>query len=448
MRGQGKNNTKDSSVLFISPAALKTVVISRLGDMDSLFSGFSRMRAISYVASPDLLLDLFDSRGYTDVEIIVGENLSASYKSILEQKNIEITERLADLVEKGKLRVYIPSRTIHTKLYFLECLDFVRVIQTSANLTDTAQNAKKQVNYAWYLDLPHSDVTLNQLIHDYESHLEGCTLFMDDLRELMGLNQDIEKKQLIEAWLKGRIQDEQEVEIKRVFRELSASLIETDSSGDQTVAVLKLPDSLETKKKFERILAPLKPVVSTDNQIQISNSAYIRYVFETRRVPLLLLDNRRNELLLGFEFPMSKLTLPLPDPLQVNDALGLLESYFQTVDLGQSVDHLAVKTNMYEAILYTFFAPFAHEYMKLKRLHFGQFDTRGPRFLYIYGPSQNGKSTFLRFALKLLTGRAIEPLSREDFTRTRIINASMTGTLFPLAFDDVDPAYSGLGDIF
>jgi len=434
--------------LFISPTALKTVIIAQQGDLDKIFAGFSRMRAISYVASPDLLLDFFESRGYTEVEIIVGENLSGHYKHTLEQKGIEITERLADLVERGKLRVYVPDRTIHTKLYFLECVDFIRVIQTSANLTDTAQKARKQINYAWYLDLPHDDATLNQLIKDYEMHRKGCSLFMDDLRELIGLNQETERRQIIEAWLRGNVQEYQDIEVKQLFHELSNSLIDATSPGEQTVAVLRLPDSSEARKKFERILTPLKPVLTPDNQLQLSSLAYIRYVFETKRVPLLLLDSRKNELLLGLEFPMLKLTDSLPEPDLVNRALEQLEAYLQTVDLGQSVDHRAVKTNMYEAILYILFAPFAHEYMKLKRLHYGLFDTRGPRFLYIYGPSQNGKSTFLRFALKLLTGRAIEPLSRDDFTKTRIINASMTGTLFPLVFDDVDPTYSGLGDIF
>jgi hypothetical protein len=145
---------------------------------------------------------------------------------------------------------------------------------------------------------------------------------------------------------------------------------------------------------------------------------------------------------------MLKLTEPLPEPTAVNHGLELFESYLNTVDLGQSTDHLAVKTSMYEALLYVFFSPFSHEYMRVRRASYGLIDTRGPRFLYIYGPSQNGKSTFLHFSLKLLTGRAIEPLSREDFSKTRILGAATTGTVFPLVFDDVDPSYTGLEDIF
>ncbi|MFC2032827.1 hypothetical protein ACFLUS_05710, partial [Chloroflexota bacterium] len=73
-----------------------------------------------------------------------------------------------------------------------------------------------------------------------------------------------------------------------------------------------------------------------------------------------------------------------------------------------SANPLAAKMSMFEALLYIFFTPFAHEYMKAKRARYGLIDTRGPRFLYIYGPTQNGKTTFLSFSLRLITGRIME----------------------------------------
>jgi hypothetical protein len=92
---------------------------------------------------------------------------------------------------------------------------------------------------------------------------------------------------------------------------------------------------------------------------------------------------------------------------------------------------------MFEELLYVLFAPFATGYMERRRSAYGTVDTRGPRFLYIYGPSQNGKSTFLRFALKLLTGRQVQPLTGNQFTKTKLLQATTVGTGFPLVFDDV-----------
>ncbi len=429
---------------------MQTRMISRRKDFDDLFDGYEKMYAVSYVISPDLLLDFYDKRGYTELEIIVGENLSESYKQNLEQKPIEIVERLEELVETDALHIYVPSHTIHTKLYILQKQDGIRVIQTSANLTGTAQDARRQTNYAWYLDAPIEHPFIEQTIHDYQAHLRGCSLFMGDLKELLEKNRHQDRKQLIEAWLKGSISsEEQDFEMRGVFHELSSSLIETNAVEQEKVTLLHLPETDLVKKRVERQLMPLKPVAAGQNQLQVSKSAYIRYVYENHRVPLLLVSRERKELLLGIDASLVSLSEAPPDTVTVNQSLEMIESYLNTVDMAESADPLAAKTSMFEALLYMFFTPFAHEYMKAKRARYGLIDTRGPRFLYIYGPTQNGKTTFLRFSLRLITGRIMEALSRKDFTKTRIANTLLTETAFPLTFDDVDPSRtSGIEDMF
>jgi len=109
------------------------------------------------------------------------------------------------------------------------------------------------------------------------------------------------------------------------------------------------------------------------------------------------------------------------------------------VDLGQASNPIFVKTSMFEALLYVLSAPFAHEYMKVRRATYGNVDRRGPEFLYIYGPSHNGKSSFLRFALKLLSGYNIDPIPGNQLTKARVDSAVSVGTVFPLVFDDVTP---------
>ncbi|MFC2066771.1 hypothetical protein ACFLUO_06955 [Chloroflexota bacterium] len=451
MEGKQANPRKSlQGSLFSGFPDLQTRLISRCKDFDDLFDGYEKMHAVSYVISPDLLLDFYDKRGYTELEVVVGENLSESYKNNLQQKPIELVERLEELVETGTLRIYIPNHTIHTKFYVLEKQDSIRVIQTSANLTVTAQDARRQMNYAWYLDVPVGHPFLEQLIKDYQAHLRGCILFMGDLKELLEKNQHQDRKQLIEAWLKGSFSsDEQEFEMRKVFHELSSSLIETNASDQEKVTILHLPETDLVKKRVERQLMPLKPIAAGQNQLQVNKSAYIKYVYENHRVPLLLVSRERRELLLGIDASLVSLTVAPPDPLIVNESLEMIESYLNTVDIAESANPLAAKMSMFEALLYIFFTPFAHEYMKAKRARYGLIDTRGPRFLYIYGPTQNGKTTFLRFALRLITGRIMEALSRQDFTKTRISNTLLTETAFPLTFDDVDPSRtSGIEDVF
>jgi hypothetical protein len=429
-------------------SAVQTCIIRRRADFENLFDGFCKMKAVSFVASPDLLLEFFDKRGYEQIEILVGENLSEPYRRGLEQKGLEVVERLAQLVEAGTLRIYVPDRTVHTKLYILEGEGSVRVIQTSANLTETAQEARRQINYAWYIDFIQADPALDRFLDDYRSHIRGCSLFMEDLHNLLSERRDVDRKQVIEIWLKGGAIDEQQSEVQRVFQELSLSLAQAPNLQEEPVLTLTLPESRPTKR-IERLLEPLKPIRSLPNQLSINGSSFIRYVYENHRIPFLRLNAERGELLLGLSGVLKTISEPLPTPAQVSKALGHIEDYIQTVDSAKSTDPLYVKTSMFEALLYVFFAPFAHEYMKAKRNRFKRADVRGPRFLYIYGPSQNGKSTFLRFVLRLVTGTEIEPLSRQDFTPTRIRNTVSVGTVFPLVFDDVDPSRAqGLEDVF
>jgi len=416
---------------------LHTVVISRKQNFENLFEGFTKLWAISYVVSPDLLLEFFDRRGYTEVEVLVGENLSKQYQQDLERKGIEVTERLLERVEEGILRIFIPKeRIIHTKLYILEGHGSDRVIVSSANFTETARQASRQVNYAWYADLPVHDPFLLKVRQDYQSHLKDCSLFMGDLRDLLDKHKDLDRVQVIEAWLKGTSADEDNLEAKTVLQEISLKALQSSNLREESLIAVQLPKAPAAKRQIDKFLEPLQPLM-TRNELRLNSFAFIRYVEENHGFPLMRVDLGQEEIRLGINGSVLSLSEPVPEPALVNRGLQHIEDYLDTVDFGQSPDPKFAKTSMFEALLYMFFAPFANEYMKNKRAKYGIIDQRGPRFLYIYGPSQNGKSTFLRFALKLLTGHMIQPFSGKDFIRERILAATDLGTVFPLVFDDV-----------
>ncbi len=416
---------------------LHTVVISRKQNFENLFEGFTKLWAISYVVSPDLLLEFFDRRGYTEVEVLVGENLSKQYQQDLERKGIEVTERLLERVEDGILRIFIPKeRIIHTKLYILEGHSSDRVIVSSANFTETARQASRQINYAWYADLPVDDPLLLKVRQDYQSHLKDCFLFMGDLRELLDKHKDLDRVQVIEAWLKGTSVDEENLEAKRTLQEISLKALQSSNLREESLIAVQLPKAPAAKRQIDKFLEPLQPLM-THNELRLNNFVFIRYVEENHGFPLMRVDLEQEEIRLGINGSVLSLSEAMPEPALVDQGLQHIEDYLDTVDFGQSPDPKFAKTSMFEALLYMFFAPFANEYMKNKRTKYGIIDQRGPRFLYIYGPSQNGKSTFLRFALKLLTGHMIQPFSGKDFIRERIFAATDLGTVFPLVFDDV-----------
>jgi hypothetical protein len=152
------------------------------------------MHAVSYVVSSDLLNEFFEKRGYEEIEIVVGDNMTEPLlRQELQNKPIETIESLADLAAMGALRIMVPKRTIHTKLYILEGAGNFRIIQTSANLTDTARKAI-QINYTWYADLPSNHPFIRQAFADYNLHRKNCSLFMEDLAGLIkGKKQDSKK---------------------------------------------------------------------------------------------------------------------------------------------------------------------------------------------------------------------------------------------------------------
>ena len=423
--------------LFQGIGHVETRIISRRDDFESLFDGFTKMRAIAYVVSSDLLRELFQKRGYTEIEVVVGEDLTEpALRQELQDKPMDILETLAAQVENGSLRILVPRRSIHTKLYILERPGSVRIIQTSANLTETARKAS-QVNYAWYADVPAEDGFVERVLRDYRSHTKGCTLFMGELMNLFKERDSTPRRELIEVWVKGETMPAPESEAAKVFQEISAQSLLIPGEKETDIVTVKLPEAPAARKEIERLLRPLRPAITT-SAVTLSLSAFVNHVHTTYGIPLMRVDLERQEIRLGLKGTVLRLSEALPDAPTVNEGLEHLEDYMRTVDLGKSPDPTFAKAGMFEALLYMFFSPFANEYMRRKRLTYAQVDPKGPRFLYIYGPTQNGKTTFLRFSLKLVTGQDMEALPREEFSSRKIRGSATVGTVFPLAFDDVD----------
>jgi hypothetical protein len=111
---------------------------------------------------------LFDEFGFEQVEVVVGDSITGpklveQYRNTLRDRGDQTTRKVAELVASGQLRIYVPRRTIHSKLYLLTTQTGVRIIQGGANLTDTARHASRQVNYVWYADLQFSSPWLTQV---------------------------------------------------------------------------------------------------------------------------------------------------------------------------------------------------------------------------------------------------------------------------------------------
>tara|TARA_Y100000310_G_scaffold337975_1_gene426405 strand:+ start:4093 stop:6114 length:2022 start_codon:yes stop_codon:yes gene_type:complete len=418
--------------------SLQTVVVSRQKDFDQLFEGFKKMRAVSYVSSAEVLLDFLDTKGFDHIELLVGEGInSGQFKDDLRQKSAEVTERLAGELEAGRLRFLVSRRTIHSKFFILSDEERTRVIVTSANLTQTARRATNQTNYALYVDLAALDPLLERFEEDFQKHCKDSEVFMGDLIDLLDKRREIPREQVVSVWLEstgnGRRSD---TEVYAAVENMVTQALSNREELEQPVVRLELPATPAARKDSQRLLKPLGADGKTSSVI-VTPAKAVRFIEEQLGVPLLRCDVAKQELWLGFRGSISRVDAPDGPVDEMRGSLVDLESYIDMVELGQCPDPLFAKMSMFEALLYILGTPFANEQMRDRRSRLGSVNRRGPRYMYIYGPAQNGKTTFLRYSQMLITGTLIDGLRAESLKKRQIEAVQAFGTCYPLMFDDV-----------
>ena len=123
-KGQIKLDTGWDSNIDFYP-----LLINSPAKFDKLFKGYRKLRAVTWVGSPELILKFFDDQfGFEDIELVVGDKLVDSYHNSLVSKNVNVTEEILKKIQEGNLTIYGSDRPLHTKLYILEDYNNIRII--------------------------------------------------------------------------------------------------------------------------------------------------------------------------------------------------------------------------------------------------------------------------------------------------------------------------------
>ncbi len=439
------------------PLVIRSVVLRSRTDFERLFAGFTTLRAISYVISPEVLLDMFTEKNYTTIELLVGDSLAEQFHDSIPQQ-VDVLRQLHEKCEAGALRVLVPSLgVIHSKFYILEHEGRARIINGSLNLTKTAREAPKQMNYLWYADVPIGHPFYIQAMSDFAKHcaLRGCTEFKDDLAQLFPDGKetsDAVVEERIQGFLVKSAPDSMPGgEIGEVLAQVSGDMFEefrkitlvvdAESAPPETRQVrinYTLPKDEKQRTKVQKFLHDvLRPRHVTDTTLTMDHSS-LKALQQYTGVPLMRADinNRRLDLCLhGSIVPRAAEKI---DNAVLAGDLELLESYMDTVRFGRSPAPEQVQASMGEALLAILAAPFASEEMERRRSRFGLVDSRGPRHVFIFGESSNGKTTFLNYVLSLIAGQPLQALSGQQDARKKNIERQLcTDTMFPLVFDDI-----------
>ena len=418
-----------------------TKVIKSQAAFDKLFfeSNFTKMKAITYVASAQLLLKYID-KGYEQIEIIVGKELFDDYKkSLAKEKKINI-EDLINLVQNGRLKIFGATRPLHTKLYILESDDMVRVIQGSPNLTKTARKAH-QINYCWYVDFHKHDknlaTLLKQVLKDYNAHFGDFTYFMQDLVNELTTTEPEKREEIIQVWLESELKSE-DAEIMRILDAIGqeAVLVTDDGSDAEPLIQIEVDQSPNIQKKLNKDLARFKVSIK-DNILSVDRALYLDQ--RNHLLPIMQLDFEAKRVMVGVNGKVHNRTAESIDRHLLDRYLQNIEDYIGMIDRGKAPNPKITKMFFFEALLYMFASPFFNQYQESRLKYVGKVHKRGPRYLYLYGSTQNGKTAFIDFAMKLISGQEIESAHGRDMTADGILNARLRGTVFPMVFDDLPP---------
>jgi hypothetical protein len=421
-------------------ASPEIVVIRSAKQVNALLfeGGYKKLVGVSYVASLSFIEELF-ARGYDEIELVVGENLGEAYQNELKGKDIETATRMAQRVRDGKLRLYFPVKTPdHSKFYVLSKPGRASILLGSANLTENTKRVKMANTMAVW-DLPERHPFVVSMLKKYENeNRKHCALFMGDLVEELRARTkpDRTDQEIVEAWLARSPEVEEESEAVAVMAELAEQALSPERN-EVPIIVIDLPKNEKAANRLIKFFGPLNPE-RNGAELRLNGLDFGKHVFEKWRVPMMRLDLSKRIVSANVRGVVEELTAPLAEPAEVNAALVHIEDYVNTVDLGVTSNPLLAKQSMFEALLYFLASPFANERMRLTRERHGAVTRRGPQVLYITGPSSNGKTAFVKFALKLITGHNFEPVDGQNsFTKTQVKSVRSLHTVFPMVFDDV-----------
>ncbi len=426
----------------LNSSGFSTFIAGNEAELEGHFSGFNALRAVSYVVSIKWILEFLERNQFESVEIVVGKEVSDLNPAELLKDEVvsdkgNLVSQILGMMEQGRLKIYTSDRIVHSKFYILTGRGATRVIQGSANLTTSARKGK-QVNYLWKWDLdPGSDKFLIERFNaDYDLHKKYCSLFMQDLQNMLKEAGNEDRERVLNNWL-GRNVEPQEIGIIPMLTQMATEVLVGDIG--EPVYRMMLPAEPSKRKPIEQFLRPVK------HEIESSQIVFLKKDFlnsENLLVPIMRVDFENHRIV--FNVKAEKITVgdTTPPSEEVNTCLANIEEYIKSIDMGKTrnrtINNLT-KMSVYEGLIYFLSSPFLNQYMRIKRAKVGRVDERGPRFLFISGGSSNGKTTFIKYALKLLTGKDINPIDKSNFKKQNILTAAGLGTNFPLVFDDVPP---------
>lgn len=400
---------------------------------EELFDGFDRLYAITFSSGIEFVNKVINKFSYAEVvfgcEKIIANDIAAimsvQIDSVQRLAKSKSAGNLANRLDDGSLQLYVSRDTkSHEKIFILESADHkrVRVITGSANMSASAFCGIQRENIVCFDD----EAAFSHYKVLFETFKETCSDNVSYKAFVNTMNQ--------EDYLKENIK---EVPVFQSIEKQKLVFLEQAQPEDEVEYEI-----VADVKKMQELVKPIMPKMPVQaNRIVVAAEpmrVFGKRYTEVRRVaaeavkqlPKLHIDYDAGTMTFNDE------NIDLnPNLSEVAKNIKSIQKFFSGMDYFYG-DVEQAKKDYFKYMTWYLATPFM-AYLRYFASR-NNYDTKlFPMYGVIYGDSNGGKTTFIKFLVKLMCGETVKMNTTEDFTATRIDGLKRVCEGLPLNIDDL-----------
>lgn len=400
---------------------------------EELFDGFDRLYAITFSSGIEFVNKVINKFSYAEVvfgcEKIIANDIAAimsvQIDSVQRLAKSKSAGNLANRLDDGSLQLYVSRDTkSHEKIFILESADHkrVRVITGSANMSASAFCGIQRENIVCFDD----EAAFSHYKILFETFKETCSDNVSYKAVVNTMNQ--------EDYLKENIK---EVPVFQSIEKQKLVFLEQAQPEDEVEYEI-----VADVKKMQELVKPIMPKMPVQaNRIVVAAEpmrVFGKRYTEVRRVaaeavkqlPKLHIDYDAGTMTFNDE------NIDLnPNLSEVAKNIKSIQKFFSGMDYFYG-DVEQAKKDYFKYMTWYLATPFM-AYLRYFASR-NNYDTKlFPMYGVIYGDSNGGKTTFIKFLVKLMCGETVKMNTTEDFTATRIDGLKRVCEGLPLNIDDL-----------
>ena len=424
-------NLEDSNGIEVTPDVLEIVDCSFKGNRGvtwrEMFEGFNELRVITFSSGIDFtnkVLEMFDY-----AEIIYGcsgiinsklADIIAMQESIIEV--ISKSKAIRDIsrrVGENSLKLYVSMDTnSHEKIFLLKASDGrTRVITGSANMSASAFCGFQRENIMCFDDYEAYDYFLNR----YEKYKEKCSNRIEPSL--------IKKVELNKHYVAENIEEVPILE--ETNQKMMISIVKSKDEPDYVQDIKKISDEINPLlPKSTSPVSSIKITTETVKVVKKGNRDLIEKKNNERHIPKLHIDFDEWKLY----FNQKPLNMHPTEESIKND----IKSIIDFLDGFRSFNGKVLDAQKdYFLYMNWFFASIFIPELRLSAFNNGYSLVYFPIFGMLCGPSNAGKTSFVKLLSKLMTGKTILPATNDKFSDREINKLRENAEGVPIMIEDL-----------